>query len=88
MISNRKYSTPYVSTVEIDKDSLSPTQQLVIEKLETVKTPTLWFEGKMSADGTLASQTNIQLVYEGTMTAQDYAEELAEITDREHPINE
>ena len=51
------------------------------------KYPTLWFEAKMDAATQDIAQYNAQLLAEGTMTPEEYCEQLAASVDENYPVN-
>ncbi len=76
--------SPYYSTME---EHYEPVQQMLMDHLENdSKYPTLWFEAKMDAATQDIAQYNAQLLAEGTMTPEEYCEELAASVDEYFPV--
>lgn len=75
--------SPYYSDME---ENYEPVQQMLMDHLENdSKYPTLWFEAKMDASTQDIAQYNAQLLAEGTMTPEEYCEELAASVDENYP---
>lgn len=76
--------SPYFSDVE---EHYEPIQQTLMDHLENQsKYPTLWFEAKMDAGTQDIAQYNAQLLAEGSMTPEEYCEELAASVDENFPV--
>lgn len=76
--------SPYYSDEE---EEYEPVQQMLMDHLENQsKYPTLWFEAKMDASSQDVAQYNAQLLAEGTMTPEEYCEELAASVDENFPV--
>lgn len=75
--------SPYKSDVEVKYE---PIQQILMDHLENQsKYPTLWFEAKMDAGTQDIAQYNAQLLAEGSMTPEEYCEQLAASVDKNFP---